>query len=63
MLLLQTISPVKIKRVQGLEAILKEIREYFIKNKIAKKGDKIVVVSGWPFGKTIESNMLLVETL
>jgi len=57
------VSPVKIKRVQGLETILKEIREYFVKNKIAKKGDKIVIVSGWPFGKTIESNMLLVETL
>jgi pyruvate kinase len=38
-------------------------RAQLIKEKIVKKGDKVVVVSGAPFKKAIESNVLIVETI
>ncbi len=34
-----------------------------VKEKLVKKGDKLVVVSGSPFKKTQESNVLVVDTI
>lgn len=41
----------------------KVAKAQLIKEKIVKKGDKLVVVSGAPFKKAIESNVLIVETI
>ncbi|MFT5180064.1 MAG: pyruvate kinase [Candidatus Paceibacteria bacterium] len=57
------VTPVAIKRFKSLEDVLKTVQKHFLDNKIANKGDKIVVVSGWPFGKSVESNIIAVETL
>jgi pyruvate kinase len=44
--------------------VFKIVREYCIKEKLAKKGDKVVIVAGYPFiKKSLSTNMLLVETL
>ena len=43
--------------------IMGTIREVTIANEFAKKGDKVVIVGGMPFGEAKEVNMILVETL
>ncbi len=43
--------------------ILSTIRKTALKHKIAVKGDKVVIVSGMPFGKIMETNMMLIETI
>jgi len=55
--------PVLIKKFKTLDEVLALIRVFCIKNKLAEKGDKVVVVCGMPFGQVIETNMLLVETI
>ncbi len=56
------VSVVCKKFVQISEAI-KEAKALTLKSKMAVKGDKIVVVFGFPFGKTGGTNSLIVETL
>ena len=55
--------PVKIDTLANFVDVLKSIRTFLLKNKLAIKGDKIVVASGMPFGKKIDTNMMLVETV
>ena len=55
--------PVLVKRTQDFNEIAKIVREFFLKSKLAKKGDKVVMASALPFGKMTETNMLLIETL
>ncbi|MEI7777746.1 MAG: pyruvate kinase [bacterium] len=55
--------PVLIKRFDRLSDALKVIRQYVLKNKIASKGEKVVVVSGVPFGKVVETNSVIVEVV
>ncbi|MCC2631091.1 MAG: pyruvate kinase [Candidatus Paceibacter sp.] len=57
------VTPVKIEKVAMLNDAIKIAKAYLTKNKIATKGDKIVIAAGAPFGKKIDTNMLLVETL
>lgn len=56
-------TPVLIKRFKDFTEVMKEIRTFMLKNKLAFKGDKVVIASGMPFGKVVETNMLVVETL
>jgi pyruvate kinase len=45
-------------------AALDEIRDFVLNNKIAKKGEKVVVVAGVPFNtQGVETNLMLVETI
>ena len=46
-----------------IDDALKLIKPLIIKQKLAKTGDKIVIVSAIPFGKARESNLITVETL
>jgi len=46
-----------------VEEILNSVRSIAVKNHLAKKGDKVVIVAGMPFGKAKETNFILVETL
>ena len=55
--------PVLLERFRDLGPVLKVIRAFCLKNKLAKKGDMVVIASGMPFGKVIGTNMLLVETI
>jgi pyruvate kinase len=55
--------PVLMKRTTDFNEVAKIVREHFLKSKLAKKGDKVVMASALPFGKATETNMLLVETL
>ncbi len=56
-------TPVMVKRTADFNEVAKVVREHFLKNKLAKKGDKVVMASALPFGKNTETNLVLVETL
>ncbi len=55
--------PMVIAKFKSFDEVLKVIRDTLIKGKYAKKGDKVVIASGMPFGKVIETNSIVVETL
>lgn len=55
--------PVKVPKFERILNIRKFIRKYLLKEKLAKKGDKIVIVSSLPFGEKHEPNILLVENI
>ncbi|MFA6536486.1 MAG: pyruvate kinase [Candidatus Paceibacterota bacterium] len=55
--------PVLIKQFKTLSEVLVVIRKFCLENNLAQKGDKVVVACGMPFGKVIETNMMLVETI
>lgn len=55
--------PVMIERFKSLDEAISHIKPLLIKQKIAKKGDKVVLISGVPFGKVTEANLMMVETL
>ncbi len=56
--------PVQIEKFKSLNDVFKVVRTYCLKNKIAEKGDKVVIVAGAPFGtKGIETNMMVVEKI
>lgn len=56
-------EPVLIEKGVTFEAIIPIAKKHLLKNKIVKKGDKIVIAAGMPFGKSIDTNMVLVETV
>lgn len=51
----------KINKYTDLNHALSDIRKEVLKNGLAKKGDKFVLVASLPFGKQIETNMILVQ--
>jgi pyruvate kinase len=53
----------KIKAYTDFENAVKDIKATIIKNKLAKKSDKIVIATGRPFGENVGTNVMLVETL
>ncbi len=57
------ITPVLIKKFKTLNEAMVIVRNHFLKNKLAKKGDKVVVVAGMPFGKKGCTNMILVQKI
>ena len=57
------ITPVLIRNFKTLNEAMVIVRNHFIKSKLAKKGDKVVVVAGMPFGKKGATNMILVEKI
>lgn len=57
------VTPVLTEKITMLNDVMKIIRTYCLKHKLAEKGDKVVVAVGMPFGKKVDTNMLLVETI
>ncbi len=55
--------PVLVPKAKDFESAIKYGREVLLKEKIVKKGDKIVVITGIPFGKATESNLVHVEVI
>lgn len=56
-------TPVLTKKTADWNEMSKTVRDHFVKSKLAKKGDKVVMASALPFGKSTGVNMLLVETI
>jgi pyruvate kinase len=57
------VTPVLVNKFETLNEVIKVIKAHLVKCKIAAKGDKIVIAAGAPFGKKVDTNMLLVETI
>jgi pyruvate kinase len=55
--------PVVTDKFETVSEIMKVVKQVAIKEKIADKGDRVVIVAGMPFGKIKETNMILVETI
>lgn len=55
--------PVVVPKFTHVEEVIPLIRKTTIVEKIAAKGDRVVVVAGMPLGKMKETNMLLIETI
>ena len=56
--------PILNKNSETLGEAMVEIRKFVLENKLAKKGDKVVVAAGMPFNKKgVETNLMLVETV
>jgi pyruvate kinase len=55
--------PISVTHFSTLEDIMTLVRNITLKQKFAKKGDKVVIIAGMPVGKVKETSMLLVETI
>jgi pyruvate kinase len=55
--------PVVVPKYKTLDEVMVTVRGIAVKNKLAKRGDKVVLVAGIPFGKIKETNTILVETI
>lgn len=56
--------PVTVTHYNTIEDVIKIVRDHCLKQKLVKKGDKVVVAGGVPFNtKGLSTNMLLVETI
>lgn len=56
-------SPVLVKKLQTLPLAVNEAKRYCLKNKLAQKGDKIIIVAGIPFGRNGKTNTILAEKI
>lgn len=57
------VYPFLVPKFMHVVDVMKEVRSIVVKNKIAAKGDKVVLVMGNPLGKTVETNTVIVETI
>lgn len=56
--------PTQVHRFKVLSDALKEVRQFCKSNKLAKKGDRVVIAASAPFQKhDPETNMVMVETI
>lgn len=56
-------TPVLVEKTADFNKVTTIVRAHLLKQKLAKKGDKVVMAAALPFGKSTETNMLLVETI
>ncbi len=55
--------PRLIKNFRNLEEVVETAKKMAVENKMAKKGDKIVIAAGIPFGASGTTNLLLVQKI
>ncbi|MDD5318770.1 MAG: pyruvate kinase [Candidatus Pacebacteria bacterium] len=56
-------DPFLVPKSNDFVGTIKSIKQSIVKNKLANKGDKIVVATGTPFGKIGYTNMMLVDVI
>ena len=55
--------PMVVPTLKNVEEIMETVRKITAESKLAKPGDKVIIVAGMPFGTSRETNFILVETL
>ncbi len=55
--------PILVPTFKTTDEIMKIVRDTTLNSHLVKKGDKIVIVAGMPFGDANETNFVLVETI
>lgn len=53
--------PVRISKIDSFTEVIEDVRKFVLAHKLAKKGDRVVISAGIPFGKVGGTNMLYVE--
>ncbi|MBI2046041.1 MAG: pyruvate kinase [Parcubacteria group bacterium] len=56
-------SSAHIDAFTDITEVMKTVRTFVLTNKIAKKGDRVVIAAGIPFGKSGGTNLLLVQVV
>lgn len=56
-------QPIETPTFKTVEEAMVVVRKVAFENKLAKKGEKVVLVWGFPFGSSKDTNLILVETL
>ncbi len=56
-------KPVMMPKIKSLNEAIPFVRSFLKKNKVAKKGDTVIIAAGIPFGKSVDTNMVLVDVL
>lgn len=51
------------EKLLTIDEVMKKVRAVMLTHKFAKKGDKVVIVAGMPFGHMGGTNMLLIEVI
>jgi pyruvate kinase len=54
---------IPIERISSIRQVTDFVQSFMIKNKFAKKDEKVVIAAGVPFGKTGGTNMVLVHKM
>jgi pyruvate kinase len=55
--------PMVVPTFKTVSEIMDIVRDVTSENKLLKKGDKVVIAAGMPFGESKETNLILVETI
>lgn len=55
--------PIVVEKFSTVQEIMATVKKVALKEKIAVKGDKVVIVAGLPFGKIQETNTMMIETI
>lgn len=55
--------PIMVDKYKTIDEVMSVVRGLAVKNKLAKRGEKVVLAAGVPFGKIKETNTILVETI
>lgn len=55
--------PMVVPTFKAVYEIMDRVRSLSLENKLVRKGDRVVIVAGMPFGEAKETNMVLVETV
>jgi pyruvate kinase len=55
--------PMVVPTFKTVSEIMDIVRDITSQNKLLKKGDKVVIAAGMPFGESRETNFILVETI
>lgn len=56
-------TPIVIEKLSNFSDVLTIVRQFALKNKLAVKGDRIVIAAGMPFGKSIDTNTMILEVI
>lgn len=57
------VVPVHTAKFKNIEGVLKFVRSFALKYKLAEKGEAIVISGGLPLGEAIGTNMMVIETV
>ena len=55
--------PYNVDSFDTVENVIKKVKNFLKKNRLAKKGEKIVITAGIPFGKEGTANMMIIQEL
>lgn len=55
--------PIHAEKLLTIDEVMKKVRATALSLKVAKKGDKVVIVAGMPFGYMGGTNMVLIEVI